>query len=709
MMMSEDNKKQKREATAHEEQQQGGGGGGGDAVVTDNDNNERDEHDVHASTHNDGKEEEEEEFDMAALDRLPQELLERVFGEVPLEQLVGVVSKVCLRFQVVLSDMLRHKIDLSRCFDTANVTDQMMYSLIECSAHSLRELTLSKCPFVTSAGISALQRCCHLHTLRISHSYVSDSALQCILSLPSLRVLDLWGISNTGVHRNVHPRHCRVETLISIDSWISGVLWVQLKELRSLTFSEASSGDVANINNLAGETGKLEHLCLQRSRYLRNHLFDKMQSLRSLKLRNCHFNIRLFAPDRRQHRLHHLLEHLPNLEELELTHCANLSLEAFDAQLAFHGRHALQSLTLDNLSGLTDGILTAMVEATPHLKRFSLKRCNSVTKTGIAFVAATCSQLEELSLVACGEVTDDVITAVAELRPTLLHLNLTSSAAVTAAGVDVVLHECTRLSSLVLRGCPFARPSREALALARRRGVDITLPYLPAVTAPSCVDPMQELRAWDASLMSAASVQMDESERNHQRAAFRGVHAAGVVVEGEVPCSCAVTACPWCCAIVRICQRHDHLTICSELVLPCFIGCGAQLPRREQTAHRLHCPSYVVKCGFNPAHSIALPKYRRHLGEHLQTGYCAPLPEYARPCPMVSHGCSFSAGSFAAVARHMRECSFWTVSCPSCEATVVRSDFYTHVRACIPANRVHTSMSHVILREEQQWVLHSTA
>ena len=107
-----------------------------------------------------------------------------------------------MRFDFVVRCMLRNTVDLSKCFDTANVTDQVINAMTECSQDTLTTMVMPRCCNVSSTGLRALSRCHKLHTLSISNTYLSDSALDIIFSLESLKHLILKDL--------VSPGHLRV-------------------------------------------------------------------------------------------------------------------------------------------------------------------------------------------------------------------------------------------------------------------------------------------------------------------------------------------------------------------------------------------------------------------------------------------------------------------------------------------------------------------
>lgn len=167
------------------------------------------------------------------------------------------------------------------------------------------------------------------------------------------------------------------------------------------------------------------------------------------------------------------------------------------------------------------------------------------------------------------------------------------------------------------------------------------------------------LADWTRQLDSEDSRLLSSSDEIHTRSLASFLLSEDFNPD-EVRCDCVRTACPWCLAHVRICQRRDHLEICRELPVRCLfgwssyifvftfyllltitfarsclcmpirleqqhvvclcflvildynrfmllnvtIGCGFECRRQEETHHWRECPRYQIKCLFRKAHFL---------------------------------------------------------------------------------------------------------
>jgi hypothetical protein len=225
------------------------------------------------------------------------------------------------------------------------------------SARTLRELDLSRCPWVDDSALALCRPLCALRTLRFAGcDEVSDEAFCAFISVvgDGLRELCVAECEQLGDEALLAvARHCtRLEQL----------------DLSGLAVSEEAVGRA-----IASVGATIETICLAGLRSLSGGRF-------------------LDVP-------------LPRLGVLDLRHCVGLRDAALHA-LGAGGAPKLRSVALDWCALLTDSSLASLAKGCSRLEVLGLVRCGRITDAGLRALASGCGQLRALDLSHCLRVTD---------------------------------------------------------------------------------------------------------------------------------------------------------------------------------------------------------------------------------------------------------------------------------------------------------------
>ncbi|XP_022080922.1 uncharacterized protein LOC110973960 [Acanthaster planci] len=90
--------------------------------------------------------------------------------------------------------------------------------------------------------------------------------------------------------------------------------------------------------------------------------------------------------------------------------------------------------------------------------------------------------------------------------------------------------------------------------------------------------------------------------------------------------SCLNINCPQeCGARLHTCKMSDHLTRCPNTRIECYNrinGCPATMTRKMVPSHLVHCPAFVVQCGYG----YRMDEFKRHFNSGVEHDHhCAPI------------------------------------------------------------------------------------
>ena len=114
----------------------------------------------------------------------------------------------------------------------------------------------------------------------------------------------------------------------------------------------------------------------------------------------------------------------------------------------------------------------------------------------------------------------------------------------------------------------------------------------------------------------------------------------------------------------------DHYNTCNNYPLPCLIGCGVTIMRKDTAAHQNECPHVEINCPKGCGVTIMRKDAAAHQNE----------------CPHVKTSCPKGCGVTIMrkdTAAHQNECPHVKISCPKgCGATILRKDAAAHQNEC---------------------------
>ena len=142
----------------------------------------------------------------------------------------------------------------------------------------------------------------------------------------------------------------------------------------------------------------------------------------------------------------------------------------------------------------------------------------------------------------------------------------------------------------------------------------------------------------------------------------------------------------------------NHYKACNNYPLPCLIGCGATIMRKDAAAHHNECLHVKISCPKGCGATIMRKDATTHQNDcpHVKIscpkGCAATIMRkdttaHQAECPHVKIGCP--NGCAATIMRkdvttHQNHCPHVEISCPNgCGATIMRKDVTTHQNGCL--------------------------
>eukprot|EP01147_Barroeca_monosierra_P000693 gene693-3993_t len=620
---------------------------------------------------------------------LPIEVLEHVFSFLPLEYRISTLSRVCEYFQYIVRDMLLEVIDFNQCFDPANVTDEMFSSLAICSGDNLKEMTIPHCENLSSIGISYLSLCKNLRVLHVNNHQLHQSSLDTIFHMPQLEHLVLLNVcngrklpgklvlaivqdettqddTNNLIHLALKKERFGVNSMkyrimTASNSWsvaTPGVM--KLKALKSVKLYAPTREDLQLLGSSMNEHSNLDTLYLVNGRYLDFKIFTKVEMPTSQRLQFNDVTTICFTPSTKT----------PDIIK------DNLSIDTVsEAEGTVYP--ACKVLVIEHVSALTDLSLIALASGMPNLTRLRLKSLRQISSAALGNTAQFLPHLDQLEVIDCSQINDVALAPFAQNCPKLAHVDLSGCTSITPIAIRILLDGCTYLRRLLLKECYQLYRDYDFRQELKQKGINDGYQNMWQVETFKRESIDSHLADWTRQLDSEDSRLLSSSDEIHTRSLASFLLSEDFNPD-EVRCDCVRTACPWCLAHVRICQRRDHLEICRELPVRCLFGCGFECRRQEETHHWRECPRYQIKCLFRKAHFLPRKQLGSHIVEHMNSGNHMPLLQAAKQCPLKAHGCRFTSAEASSLANHLRACPSWTVKCPTCGKMVTYATYTLH-------------------------------
>lgn len=334
--------------------------------------------------------------------------------------------------------------------------DDRALSVLSTNCHSLTELTLSFCSFVTDSGLRCLTSCQKLTSLKLNFApAISSNGLLSVVvgcknlstlhlihcmkvtsvewleyigkmgSLDDLCIVKCRGIDEDSMvklgpgwkrlrrlefRKDPHNMNPRTHNTFSVERWHQSR--IRCERLKEVSLVNCVMKPGRGLSFLLGSCASLEKLNLDTCTGLHDDdiitLSRTSRGLRSISLR-------LFSlSSNHQSTLTDasfiaLGTNCPLLEEVELAFCDSqfptVSSITIEGILAMINSCSIRVLVLKSASFLNDTAMEALSSA-PFLERLELERCQEVTDLGIQFVLRFPS-LAELTICRCLGVTDD--------------------------------------------------------------------------------------------------------------------------------------------------------------------------------------------------------------------------------------------------------------------------------------------------------------
>ena len=223
---------------------------------------------------------------------------------------------------------------------------------------------------------------------------VDDEAVECLISVPTLRVLNLSGadVTDDGMFWRQHIRSLkRVD--ISNCRAISSAGVEQLTNLPDLTHLHMRGMKPLECSSL-GKMKRLASISLRDCGWVKDETLEDLAQCRTLQsvcLRNCH---------QTTDNVLKMLCRLPLLRSVHLRGCTRIT----DVGLNCLGASPhLEDVDLSLLCRITDARLACLTHMT-KLRRLILNWCSSVTAAGLRTLQTACREVKELSIKGCNKV-----------------------------------------------------------------------------------------------------------------------------------------------------------------------------------------------------------------------------------------------------------------------------------------------------------------
>ena len=348
---------------------------------------------------------------------LPEELIQRLASHLITS---GKLNDVNL--EKILDPSIT-RISLVNCKSVRNST----CSLIAQTCPNLKSISLSDCINITSEGIVQIARSC-----------------------TELESIDLEGCCN-------------------IDDVAVRELSLCCPQLVSVNFAGCLNITNETLKELSRACTNIENLSLKKCVQISDPVFEELgNKLRNLDLSECNqiTDNAVLSISRKSERLtslklsgkqitdksvHQVAISSPNLRELELNGCENIS--DYTIQCLARGCPELNSLCLSSCKNITLAAFQPNynVNSNPSTPVYS----SPFSPSFMAGNSPTPSfnNLQYLDLTLCVNVTDEALDNIADRCPNLLELNLSSCEGITDKGLTCLVKKCRNIQSLYLYRC----------------------------------------------------------------------------------------------------------------------------------------------------------------------------------------------------------------------------------------------------------------
>lgn len=153
------------------------------------------------------------------------------------------------------------------------------------------------------------------------------------------------------------------------------------------------------------------------------------------------------------------------LKTISLKGCSQITQKSL--LLFIQNSHHLEILSLEDVSNVNDQTLhkIAKSDMSSSLKSLNLRNCNLITNKGIQLIAHNCPKLTHLNVSQCYLLSDYALLALAEAQkyPGLRHLNLSFCTKFTESGISWIAERCPYILRLDLTRCSIKKGSLLAI------------------------------------------------------------------------------------------------------------------------------------------------------------------------------------------------------------------------------------------------------
>ena len=317
-----------------------------------------------------------------------------------------------------------------------DLADNSMTALVTLT--SLKELNLSRCDDLTSAGVQSLLRSigANIEVLVLSDEdvygccdFCDDALLRCIGECcPNLRDLVvkvniIFPVLSASFEAII--RRCPLLNTVSLGSWIlsSDVIMVQIADC------------CPHLTALSLQWGKYTDAGVAA-------VVSKCIKLRCLRL--CEFS------NLRNESLTSIATHCSNLQELGLSSNCNFT-DRYMSML-FKSCTQLESITLSSIPLITDRSIQALTQSCSRIKYLYISNNKRLTDRSFAYLIML-HELESLHIVQCLTLTDHTLGSLARHCTKLKSITLHTCPLVTKRGLISLIEHGKRLKSITILTC----------------------------------------------------------------------------------------------------------------------------------------------------------------------------------------------------------------------------------------------------------------
>eukprot|EP00049_Salpingoeca_infusionum_P002556 m.58009 g.58009 ORF g.58009 m.58009 type:complete len:758 (+) comp11648_c0_seq3:43-2316(+) len=642
-----------------------------------------------------------DDFPLEGMAALPQEILEAIFAFQPPLWKIRTAARVCKRWEAIVFASMEGQVALnSISTDPNEVTSLDVCTMAHGMGHSLTSLDLTGCARVDSTAIQQLERMCCLTTLKLGQFSLTTNALRAIYKLPNLQVLSMHSVQD-HVHSPPHTSKiafastlrslelhktrafCPLRVFTNLErfelaySGLTNIMAEQHSHLKHVAFRHMSSIPFNDVKSLSGVESLVLEECRIHMPWLGSRLveqvfadaFREFSRLLALELTNIS-NVQLNSET-----LVGILAYIPNkLEILAIKHNSFVDGKVLRCLAAQHGETVV-SLDLTDCTGVDDTALSHLAIC-PKLEVLCLARCHRITDCGLMHLKQCCS-LHRLSLERCSRISLVGLLGLLDALPALVELDLhglNDIAEHPKLWKSVRSRENLRI--LFRPSLKNLQPALDTSALSREAK------YFVTVCGLHPFDMTQEYVMYlNEGADALAAHQADRSSLFYRLS----VGQPTPVVSMTACTTCLCAPCLQCGAAVKLCDRIDHATVCSQRTVWCpnyNKGCKVHLNESLLLDHLRTC-MVEAKCTICNT-CMPRPKLFQHQQEtHFR--HTSSRSWGVLQCPLFYQGCMATFSSTIEQGKHLNFCCFNLIRCPVCHETVTRNAFL----------EVHDSCHHV--------------